>query len=246
MKSAILVTGSTKGIGKATAIKALERGYFVYLNYAHDDTAAKACAQELDRRGYQHNYKIIKVDVANVDSIKTLVDQIDFYKHDLSAVVLNASTGGSIRHPFGEITPQEMESMFQMNLFAPFFLIQALDEKICDEGSIVFVSSNVGTYPHSTYIPYGLTKSAEIFLARMLVKEFSSRRIRVNAVAPAFIETDMFPGKRSPEHLASIREKVAVHRFGKPEEVADAIMCALMNKYMNGNIIAIDGGYDYK
>ena len=119
-------------------------------------------------------------------------------------------------------------------------------DKMEEEGSIVFISSHVGIYPHSTYIPYGLTKAAEISLAKMLVKEFAERRITVNTVAPAFIETNMFPGNRTPEHLESIREKVAVHRFGKAEEVAEAVTALIENKYINGSVLSVDGGYDYK
>ena len=80
----------------------------------------------------------------------------------------------------------------------------------------------------------------------MLVKEFDSRGVTVNAVAPAFIETDMFPGNRTKEHLESIRQKIAAHRFGKPDEVAKVIINVLENPYMNGNVISVDGGYNYK
>lgn len=246
MKPAVFITGSTKGIGKATALKAIEKGYFAYLNYAHDDVAAEVCSNEFRQMGYADNYCIIKADASDIEAIPDLIEQINFNKHILSALVLNASSGGKYRNSFGQITLNEMEAMFQINVFAPFFLVQALADKIHRGGSIVFVSSNVGTYPHSTYIPYGLTKASEIFLAKMLVKEFSDRGIRVNAVAPAFIETDMFPGNRTKEHIDSIRDKIALHRFGKPEEVADAIMGAVMNEYMNGNVIAVDGGYNYK
>lgn len=246
MKRAIVITGSTKGIGKATAIKALESNYFVYLNYAHDENAAAQCAKILDSKGYADSYKIIKADISDIDSLETFVSQIDFEQHMLSGVVLNAASNGITRNTFAQITPVEMETMFRINLFAPFFLVQKLADKICDGGAIVFVSSHVGIYPHSTYIPYGLTKFAEIFLAKMLVKEFSARKVTVNAVAPAFIETEMFPGKRTREHLENIQKKIAIHRFGKPEEVAKAIMSALENPYMNGNIISLDGGYNYQ
>ena len=246
MQNAVLITGSTKGIGKATALQALEQGWFVYLNYAHDDSGAKDCEEELERKGYHGRYEIVKADVSCESGIQELAEQIQGEKHPLKALVLNASSNGKTRNAFLDITMDEMEEMFRINLFAPFFLTQKLAEKIQSGGAIVFVSSHVGIYPHSTYIPYGLTKSAEIFLAKMLVKEFSERKITVNAVAPAFIETNMFPGNRSQDHLESIRNKVAVHRFGQPEEVAKIIMDVVQSPYMNGNVISMDGGYNFK
>lgn len=246
MKKAIVITGSTKGIGKATAIKALESNYFVYLNYAHDENAAVQCGKMLDAKGYADGYKIIKADMSDIDSLEAFVSQIDFEQHILSGVVLNAASNGIAHNTFAQITPVEMEAMFRMNLFAPFFLVQKLREKICIGGAIIFVSSHMGIYPHSTYIPYGLTKSSEIFLTKMLVKEFSERKITVNAVAPGFTETEMFPGNRTKEHLESIRQKIAAHRFGKPEEIAKVIINVLENPYMNGNVISVDGGYNYK
>ncbi len=246
MKKSIFITGSTKGIGKATAIEALKEGYFAYLNYVHDDSGAAACAQELDSLGYAGSYKIIKADVSKQESIPFILSQMDHEAYPLHGLVLNSSSNGRVRNAFGSITPEEMEDMFRMNLFTPFFLVQSLADAICDGGAVVFISSNVGIYPHSTYIPYGLTKSCEIHLAKMLVKEFSPRKITVNAVAPAFIETDMFPGKRTPEHLASIRRKVAVHRFGTPNEVARGVMSLVTNPYINGTVLSVDGGYNFE
>ncbi len=246
MKQSIFITGSTKGIGKAIAIEALKANYYVYLNYVHDDKGAQKCADDLDDLGYSGSYNIIKADISSIESIPTILGQMDLDNHPLYGLVLNSSSNGKIRNSFGNITQEELEEMFQMNLFTPFFLVQSMVNYMIDGGSIAFISSNVGVYPHSTYIPYGLTKSSEIFLAKMLVKELAPRKITVNTVAPAFIETDMFPGKRTEEHLTSIRRKVAVHRFGKPEEVARATMSLLTNPYINGAVLSVDGGYNFE
>lgn len=246
MRKAAIVTGSTKGIGKAIALELLKKGYFVYINYCHDEEAANVLKDYLNIRGFSKDYKIIKADISNKNGIVKFIEKIDFKSYSLCSLILNASSNGSVRNVFRKITEEEMLKMFWSNLFAPFFLVQSLADKIEEDGSIVFISSHVGIYPHSTYIPYGLTKAAEISLAKMLVKEFSERRITVNAIAPAFIETNMFPGGRTPEHLESIRKKIAVHRFGKVEEVAKAVIALVENKYINGSVLSIDGGYDYK
>lgn len=246
MCKAAIVTGSTKGIGKAIALNLIEKGYFVYINYFHDEKAANVLKKYLNTQGFSKNYSIIKADISKKEGIVKFIEEIDFKNYRLCSLILNASSNGSNRNVFTKITEEEMLKMFWSNLFAPFFLVQSLADKIEDEGAIVFISSHVGIYPHSTYIPYGLTKAAEISLARMLVKEFAERRITVNTVAPAFIETNMFPGNRTIEHLESIREKIAVHRFGKVEEVAEAVTALIENKYINGSVLSVDGGYDYK
>ncbi len=246
MRKAAIVTGSTKGIGRAIALNLIKKGYFVYINYFHDENAANTLRNYLSTQGFNEDYAIIKADISQKDGIIKFVEKFDFKNHSLYSVILNASSNGKVRNTFGNITEDEMLKMFWSNLFAPFFLVQILADKIENEGSIIFISSHVGIYPHSTYIPYGLTKSAEISLAKMLVKEFAERRITVNTIAPAFIETNMFPGNRTIEHIESIREKIALHRFGKAEEVADAVSALIENKYINGSILSVDGGYDYK
>lgn len=246
MKKAVLITGSTKGIGKAIGMRMLAAGKFVYFNYANNNQAAADLSNELDTLGYNGMYKIIKADMQSLQGVDCLIDEMEFDKHELWGVVLNASTNGKSRNSFKNITPEEMNFIFNANLFVPFFLLQKLSDRICNGGSIVFISSHVGVYPHSTYIPYGLTKSSEAFLARMLVKEFDSRQITVNSVAPAFIETDMFPGNRTEEHLNSIKSKIAAHRFGQPDEVAQIVQSVMENKYINGTVVSVDGGYSYK
>lgn len=246
MKKAAIVTGSTKGIGKAIALRLINKGYFVYINYLHDVNAAEELKNMLDTNGFAGGYKIIRADITSRECIKDFIENIDFENHELHSLILNAASNGKKRSSFKEITEEEMSEMFRVNLFAPFFLVQSLAERIVDKGSIIFISSHVGIYPHSTYIPYGLTKATEISLAKMLVKEFEERSITVNTVAPAFIETEMFPGNRTKEHLDSIKSKIAVHRFGKADEVAQAVLSIVENKYINGSVISVDGGYDYK
>lgn len=246
MRKAAIVTGSTKGIGKAIAIQLMREGYFVYINYFHDEDAAVRLKDDLDNDGFSMDYQIVRADISSNEGIEAFVGSLDFEKYELHCLILNAASNGKKRSCFRDISEDELTEMFRINLFSPFFLVQRLADKITDNGSVVFVSSHVGIYPHSTYIPYGLTKSAEIALAKMLVKEFEDKGITVNTVAPAFIETAMFPGNRTQEHLDSIRSKIAVHRFGKAEEVADAVVSIVKNKYINGSVLSIDGGYNYK
>lgn len=129
------------------------------------------------------------------------------------------------------------------NLNMPFFLIQQLAEHMAEYGNIIFISSVLSLQPHATSIPYGVSKAAVNMLAQCLVKEFIERKIRVNVICPGFIDTEW--QKEKPSWLREkIIEKVAMKRFGTPEEIADICVSLCRNTYINGAIVTVDGGYD--
>jgi len=111
-------------------------------------------------------------------------------------------------------------------------------------GSVLFMGSYAGQQAYSSSVVYGVTKAAVHFLTKSLVKEFEPRGIRVNAVAPGFIQTPWHE-TRTQESYERINRKIALHRFGKIQEVADMAYSILTNHYMNGSIVDIHGGYDY-
>ncbi|MCQ2530840.1 MAG: SDR family oxidoreductase [Lachnospiraceae bacterium] len=246
MEKSALITGSTKGIGKAIALKLLSKDYFVFLNYAHDDASAEALKKELDEKGFVGKYQIVKADVSTEEGTGVLKESVLGKGLPLYYLVLNAASNGTERNSFKNITRAEMAKMFEINLFSPFFLVQSFADSLAEGGAVLFISSAMGIYPHSTYIPYGTTKAAEIFLAKSLVKEFAEQKVRVNAIAPHCIETEMFPGNRGEEQLSRMKASLAVGEFGKAEDVADLALTVLENQHMNGAVIKIDGGYDYK
>ena len=228
-----LVTGSTKGIGYAIAEKLIGRGYFVFLNYGHDDTATVPYTEDC--------CAIIKADVSARGGIETLTSAVQKKTNMLDCVVFNAGT--TCRAPFGELTYEDWQHVMDTNVNMPFFLAQNLSGSIAENGSLVFISSELSIRPHATSIPYGVSKAAVNMLALNLVKELAPRGIRVNVICPGFIDTEW--QKEKPEWLrAKISEKIALRRFGTPEEVADACMSLIDNSYINGAIVTVDGGYD--
>ena len=102
----------------------------------------------------------------------------------------------------------------------------------------------MGQVPHSSSLVYSISKAGLSFASKLLVKEFEPLGVRINALAPGFIETRWQDG-RSQESRDRINAKIALHRFGSPSEVADAAIFLLENTYMNGSIVTIDGGYNY-
>lgn len=233
-----LVTGGTKGIGRATVERLLADGYFVYVNYANDVTAAEAFAEECCSKGWQ--MECIQADVSKMDGVQKVVNTIIAKKIVLDVLVLNA--GVTDYAPFGAVSWEVWEKIMNTNLNMPFFLIQGLRDYIAPKGSITLISSVMGNYPHGRSVPYGVSKAGVVYLAKLLVKEFSDKAVRVNVVSPGFTETDMQKGK-APDHRLRIENKIGLHRFAEAWEIADMVLAVIHNSYINGANVEVDGGY---
>ena len=222
-----LVTGSSRGIGCAIAEKLFKNGYSVFTNGRIVSDAPQ----------------YIRADLSTIDGVNAIADAVLAQAPMLDCVVLNV--GATCRKSLKEIGHSDWQSVFNTNVSMPFFLVQRLFDRISDGGSIVFISSATSVKPHATSVPYGVSKAAVNMLAQCLVKEFAPRGIRVNVICPGFIDTDW--QKEKPQWLReNIESKIALKRFGTPEEVADACMCLIENSYINGAIIQVDGGYDFE
>ena len=232
-----LVTGSTKGIGLAVAARLIEADYFAFANYAHDDAAASSINLTPDK------YEIIKADLSTSGGAEALIDFVIGKNIELDCIVFSAGT--TCREPFGHISYDDWTKVMNVNVSSSFYICQKLFPVIADGGSVVVIGSDMGIYPHAVSSAYSVSKAAAHMLAKSLVKEFAPRGIRVNAVAPGFINTEW--QKEKPEWLREkIESKIALKRFGTPDEVADACMFLVENSYVNGSIVQIDGGYDYE
>lgn len=221
-----LVTGSTSGIGKAVADRLVQEGYEVIRN-GHSDN--------MDYENY------IKADLSDESGIEELAETVRKMGKKLSVVVLNVGT--TCRKEFGDITHTEFAQVMDMNVVLPFLLLQKLDDILEEGGAILFTGSMMGVLPHATSIPYGVSKAAVCMMAQYLVKEYASRSIRVNAVCPGFVDTNW--QKNKPDRLREkIESKIALNRFGKVEEIADFCVSIIVNTYVNGSVLNIDGGYN--
>jgi 3-oxoacyl-[acyl-carrier protein] reductase len=241
MKTAV-VTGSTKGIGKAIVRSLLEEGYFVVANYARDAKSALEMAEEFAQ--YKDRLKIIQAELSSYEATAIFVSSIKEITEKIDVIILNC--GATDRSSFNEIRKEDWEYVINTNINVPFYILQMMDEMISDDGSIVFIGSHMAIYPHGLSLSYGVTKAAVHQMARELVKVYAGRgRITVNAIAPGFIDTPR-QAKKTLEHRKSIENKIACHRFGRAEEVAELVMTVIHDKYMNGSVIEIHGGYSYQ
>ena len=241
-KKYAVITGATKGIGRAITERFLGEGYHVIGVYASDDEAAQTLLSA--NNVYQGRLILIKMDIANYKSAIELARLVRERCSELDVLVLNSGT--TDRTPFGEITEESWMRVMNVNINAPFFLIQALSEQItADTGRIILIGSLLGGHPHAMSVSYGVSKAAVHALAAYLVKYFSPRGITVNAVVPGFTDTPWQSGK-DPTLRKRIEEKIALHRFARPEEIASLCMYLLENQYINGAVLPIDGGYNYQ
>lgn len=239
-----VVTGSTKGIGKAIALSLLEnkKDLFVILNYAQDEETAKALEKDLSLR-YPKRFAILKADLKDEAGLTLFLKGIKAITPTIDILIVNAAITN--RKPFESLTMDEWNAVVNTNLTVPFFLTQQLYPIMNPDGRILFIGSILGDAPHSLSIPYGVTKAGIHMLARMLVKETCAKNITVNAIAPGFVSTDWQKAK-GEEIINRISNKIALHRFAQPEEIAQLALSVLDNAYLNGSVITIDGGYDYQ
>lgn len=235
-----LVTGGTKGIGLGIVKMLLAEGYFVTITYGHDkESAAKfkeAFANEVSQ------FELLKIDQSSKVDMNALAAHV---KKNGKLECLVCNTGITLRKGLTDFTDEEWEKVMQVNVNAPVFLIRDLYTCLSQNSRIVFIGSEMGIYPHGTSLAYGITKSAVHALARNLVKFFEGTGTTVNAIAPGFVETEW--QKNKPQVIRSkICKKTALGRFAKVEEIADAVKFVINNPFVNGSIIEVNGGYDYK
>ena len=232
-----LVTGSLKGIGLAIANELFSRNYFIYMHYAFDD--------ELDviKTLPEYKYKLIKADLSDSAGSSVITEIIRKDGIMLDCIILNA--GMTCRKPFGEVNYDDWNAVMNINVNSSFLLCQQLHSSTAEFGSIIIIGSDMGIYPHAVSEVYSVSKAASHMLAKSLVKDFADKKIRINAIAPGFIDTEW--QKEKPQWLREkIESKVALKRFGTPEEVANACIFVINNKYINGTVLQIDGGYCFE
>lgn len=242
MKTAI-VTGSTRGIGRAIGLALLHQGCSVAFHYRRDTARAQALAQELEEGGFGGRYQIIQADLSTLDGLDDLEAAVKPPFQSLDYLVLNVAT--TRRGRLDQLRPEDWEEVLRTNLTVPLFLTQRWAPRMRPGGCVLFLGAVMGQYPHALSLPYGTSKAGIHYLTRALVKEFEGSGVRVNCVAPGFVETD-WQRDKPQEIRRSIEGKVALHRFAQPEEVAQLACAVLQNPYMNGSIVNIDGGYCYQ
>ena len=236
-----LVTGASRGIGAATVKKFAEEGAVVYANARTPKNLDSLC-DELSER-YNTIVRALYFDVRDEVASKKAVVQIRKENGRLDVLVNNA---GVMKDALiGMISRDLMQEIYDTNVFGVMNMIQLASKVMMFQksGSIINLSSIVGLEGNPGQLVYSATKGAVAAMTKTASKELAAQGIRVNAVAPGMIDTDMFRSigdEKMKEHLANIR----MGRLGTPEEVADVILflSSDLSRYVTGEIIGINGG----
>ena len=244
MGKVTVITGGTSGIGRGIAEKILAESAaedWVFVTYGHNEDKAQAFLENLPLEK-RSQVILMKADMSSYEDMLDFVAELKDQADHIDWLVSNA--GVSTYAKYEDYTFEEWTRIVNTNLSVPVFMVKELRPMMSEGGSILFTGSYAGQQAYSSSLVYGVTKAAIHFLAKSLVKEFEPKGITVNAIAPGFIETP-WHSARTQESYDRINKKIALHRFGTVEEVADMAFAVLGNGYMNGSVVDIHGGYDF-
>jgi len=236
-----IVTGGARGIGFATALELARQGAAVVIADL-DKAAAERAAADLRQAG--HHALPLQLDVARRDSIRQVVEATlkEFARIDV--LINNAAIAGRVA-PIAEVTDKDWDDVMAIDLKSVYMFCQAVLPAMTQQrsGTIVNVASIAGKEGTPNLIPYTVAKAGVIALTKALAKEVVGSGIRVNAVAPAPIETDLLKSW-PPEKVADMKNRVPMGRLGRPEEVANVICFLASDKssFVTGQCYDVSGG----
>ncbi len=239
MKKRILVTGASRGIGRAIALTLSKSNYHVTINYLRNETMAQECLKEIINLGGEG--MLLPFDVSDRVATRIALEEVVVRDGSYWGVVCNA--GVTSDAPFPSLTGEAWDSVIQTNLGGLYNVLNPLVMPMVQArngGRIVTISSVSGLVGNRGQVNYSAAKAGIIGATRSLAQELAKRNITVNSVAPGLIETDMVAD--APIDL--IKKQIPMRRLGKPEEVASIVAYLFddMAGYITGQVISVNGG----
>jgi 3-oxoacyl-[acyl-carrier protein] reductase len=236
-----IVTGGTKGIGRAICLLFAEQGAKVIANFSKDVIAAEDLKKEAKSRGLQLG--LFKADVTQFDQVKEMVEETFAQYGKIDILVNNV---GLVRDNFLMLmSDEDWESLLRTNLTSLFHCCRIVIRKMISQrrGKIINISSISGIMGTPGQVNYAATKGGMISFTKSLARELGSFNIHVNAVAPGLIESEVV-SKMPKEKIEAIIKSSSLGRIGKPEEVARAVLflASEHSDYITGQTIVVDGG----
>lgn len=241
MSKNVIVTGGSRGIGRAICIKLAKEGYNVIFNYSKNNTEAEKTIKECEK--YNVVVKGYKADIINSDECQELVRKAIDEFGSIDVLVNNAGiTRDSL---IMRMKDDDFNDVLRVNLSGTFYMIKAVSKYMIKNrsGSIINMSSIVGLTGNAGQINYSASKAGIVGLTKSAAKELASKKIRVNAIAPGMIDTDM-TRVLSEDIRNKIIDSIPLKEIGKPEDIANAVafLASDMSRYITGQILSVDGG----
>lgn len=235
-----LITGASRGIGRAIAGRLARSGAGVVVNYASNAVEAQKTVAEIKAGG--GDALAIQADVARVPDIVRMFDETIAHFGKLDILVNNA--GIMFSKPVSATSEAEFDRIFAINVKGTFFACQQAASRLADGGRIINLSSSTTARFMPTYGAYVATKGAVEQLTRAMAKELGPRGITINAISPGPTETELFVGGKTPEQIQQFAQLSAFGRLGRPEEIGEvvAFLASDAASWISGQNIRVNGG----
>lgn len=235
----VLITGASKGIGKATAQHLAANSASIVINYLSDAASANALVDEIG----EDRALAVQADASKLDDIRRLVEAAVTKFGHIDVVIPNA--GVLLMRDLATTTEADFDTAFNLNVKGPYFLVQEATRHMPAGGRVIFVSTGVTVHSSisPTYLLYASTKGAIEQMTRITAKELAKKGIFVNAIAPGPTTTELFLRGKSEETLRAVAGFSPFNRIGEPGEMASVInfLCGPECTWMSGQIIRVNG-----
>ncbi|TCW08501.1 3-oxoacyl-[acyl-carrier protein] reductase [Raoultella sp. BIGb0138] len=236
-----LVTGASRGIGRAIAERLAQEGFTVIVNYAGNAQAAQQTVDEITVKG--GHAVAIQADVASESDVSRLFSEAKAVTGSLDVVVHSAGI-----MPMAKITPAglaDFDKVIHTNLRGAFLVLANAAEAVSEGGRIIALSTSVIAKSFPAYGPYIASKAGVEGLVHVLANELRGRNITVNAVAPGPTGTDLFFNGKSSEQIDAIARLAPLERIGAPEEIASVVatLAGPDGSWVNSQVIRVNGGF---
>ena len=240
MNKVVIVTGASRGIGRDIATTLAKKGYIVIANYNKSENKAIELQQNLEKENI--NIDIFKADVSNRDEVKKLVQFVINKYKKIDCVINNA--GIDQVKMFLDITDTDWNNMISNNLNSVFYMCQEVLPYMIHEknGVIINISSIWGVTGASCESHYAVSKAGVDALTKSLAKEMGPSNIRINSIAPGFIDTEM-NNNLNEEEKQEIKEEIPLQKIGKVEDVSRTVEWIIEDEYITGQVISVNGGW---
>jgi 3-oxoacyl-[acyl-carrier protein] reductase len=244
VKHIALVTGGSRGIGRAIALELARNGYDIWLNFLKNTEAAEEVRSEI--LGLKRECTLLQFDIGDQKAVeKTLRAQIGKLKNAQERITVLVNNAGLIRdNLFYWMDFEDWDAVIRTHLYGFFHVTKCVIEHMVSikQGNIINISSLSGLIGNRGQLNYSAAKAGLIAATKSLSKEFGSSNIRVNSVAPGLISTEMTEGDVMNEK--EVKRFIPLRRLGKPEEVAKVVsfLCSEGASYITGAVIPVTGG----